>query len=135
MTNPSKSKGTQFETDVVRFAQANGFPYSERRALAGNLDKGDLTLCPGVIVECKAWADFSDGNVTDWWAETLREKKNANASIALLVVKRAYRPTSMAWCWVQGEWSYWSCYYLQDALDMLRDMGWGSARPVPGDVL
>lgn len=130
MSNPSKNKGTKFETDVVRYAQENGFRYSERRALAGNLDKGDLTLCPGIIVECKAWADFSDGDVGMWWAETLREKKNANASIALLIVKRAYQPTAKAWCWVQGEWGFWSAYYLHDALDMLRDQGWGDSRNV-----
>lgn len=130
MTNRSKSRGTAWETAVVKHAAANGFPYCERRALAGNLDKGDLTLCPGVIVECKDWANYADGDVTEWWRETLVEKKNANASVALLVVKRAYRPTGMAWCWIQGEWGYWQAMRLDDALAMLRDMGWGDARNV-----
>jgi hypothetical protein len=128
MTNRNKSRGTAWETAVAKHAQSRGFPYCERRALAGNTDKGDLTLCPGVIIECKDWAAYNDGNVTEWWRETLAEKKNANASVALLVVKRSYQPAGKAWCWVQGEWGYWSAYRLDDALDMLRDQGWGSAR-------
>jgi hypothetical protein len=128
VTNHSKNRGTRWETEVVKHARANGFPYCERRALAGNADKGDLTLCPGVIVECKDWSDYTNGDVSEWWRETLKEKKNANASVALLVVKRAYQGTGMAWCWVQGEWGYWSAYRLDDALSMLRDNGWGNAR-------
>lgn len=130
MTNKRKSRGTSWETAVARYANENGFPYAERRALAGNLDKGDLTLCPGIIVECKDWADYCDSDVTKWWEETRKEKANANASIALLVVKRAYRPTGMAWCWMTGEWGFWSAYRLEDALSMLRDMGWGDGRNV-----
>jgi hypothetical protein len=32
MANPSKRKGTQFETDVVRYLVDHGFPFAERRA-------------------------------------------------------------------------------------------------------
>lgn len=130
MANPNKNRGTAWETAIVRHANANGFPFAERRALSGNLDKGDGTLCPGIIFEAKDWADYGDGDVTNWWAETAKEKKNANASIALLIVKRAYRPTGMAWCWLQGEWGFWSAYRLDDALNMLRDQGWGDSRNV-----
>lgn len=128
MANPSKNKGTQFETDVVRYAQANGFRYSERRALAGNLDKGDATLCPGVILEMKAWADYSDGDIVKWQAETACEKKNANASIAILVVKRARKNVAQSHAYIVDEWGYYSAYFLADLLDKLRDQGWGDPR-------
>ncbi len=40
----SKQKGTAAETAVVKYLKANGFPKAERRALQGNLDKGDISL-------------------------------------------------------------------------------------------
>lgn len=128
MSNPSKNKGTQFETDVVRYAQSNGFPYCERRALAGNLDKGDATLCPGIILEMKAWAEWSDGDIVNWQRETEREKKNANASIGILVVKRPRKNVAASYAYVVDEWGYFGCYFLADLLDKLRDQGWGSPR-------
>jgi hypothetical protein len=49
--NKSKIKGTAYETAVVRHLNDNGFPYAERRALAGNLDKGDIAGIPSVVME------------------------------------------------------------------------------------
>lgn len=126
MTNRSKNRGTAWETAVVKYLRENGFPGAERRALSGSNDKGDITVCPGIIAECKDWADYGDGDVADWWKQTATERKNANAAIGLLVVKRAYRPTGMAWCWMQDGWGYWSAYMLQDALAHLRDNGYGN---------
>jgi hypothetical protein len=124
--NTSKAKGTAWESEVVKYLRANGFEQAERRALAGNADKGDILVCPGVIAECKAWATFTDGDVVEWWAETATEKKNANASVALLIIKRPRKGADRAWCWRQGEWGYWHAQFLSEALEELRDMGWGS---------
>jgi len=124
--NTSKAKGTAWESEVVKYLRANGFEQAERRALAGNADKGDILVTAGVIAECKAWATFTDSNVVDWWAETATEKKNANASVALLIVKRPRKGAAQSWCWRQGEWGYWHAQFLSDALNELRDMGWGS---------
>jgi hypothetical protein len=52
----SKAKGTAAETAVVRFLQANGYPHAERRALAGNQDRGDIAGIPGLVLEVKAAA-------------------------------------------------------------------------------
>ena len=53
MANPSKAKGTAWETACTNWAREHGFPHAERRALAGALDKGDLMI-PGLMIECKA---------------------------------------------------------------------------------
>lgn len=127
MTRP-KDIGTAFETACVKFLRDNGFPGAERRALSGALDKGDLLVCPGVIAECKAWSTVTDGNIADWWDETAREKKNANASVALLVVKRPRKPVAQAWCWRTTEWGFYHAQWFGHAVNELRDMGWGDPR-------
>jgi hypothetical protein len=53
MTNPSKKRGTAWETQVVRYLQ-QWWPNTERRALNGGLDKGDVLGLPGLVVECKS---------------------------------------------------------------------------------
>lgn len=91
MTNRSKNIGTAGETAVVRYLRKNGFPDAERRALAGQQDKGDILVCKDVIAEVKAGAaaeNASDEKLRAWYEETLTEKKNAGASLAFLVVKR-----------------------------------------------
>lgn len=81
----SRAKGTAFETLVVRWLREHGFPYAERRALHGTLDKGDITGCGPLVFECKAKKahDFSG-----WLKETEIERHNANADYGILVVKR-----------------------------------------------
>lgn len=49
----SRDRGTRWESAIVGYLQEHGFPYAERRALAGALDKGDVTGVPGVMVEAK----------------------------------------------------------------------------------
>lgn len=83
--------GTAVESAIVRYARAHGFPHADRRPLAGALDKGDVLLCPGVIVEAKggkAAEHASDGQIAAWLAETEAERVNANAAIGVLVTKR-----------------------------------------------
>lgn len=53
MVNRPKDKGTWAETRVTEFLRDNGWPYAERRALAGVTDKGDITGCPGLVFEVK----------------------------------------------------------------------------------
>jgi len=61
----SKSKGTAWETAVVRHLAAEGFPHAERRALKGTSDRGDIAGIPGWVLEAKncratelaAWVD------------------------------------------------------------------------------
>ena len=88
----SKRIGTPFETQTVRYLQSRGFRWAERRPLSGAADRGDILVCPGVIVECKAGKaamSASDGQIEKWLGETERERVNANAELALLVTKRS----------------------------------------------
>ena len=81
----SKAKGTAFETAVVRYLQANGFPYAERAPLAGNKDRGDITGTPGLVWECK---NAKTIRLSEWIDETETETVNANADYGILIVKR-----------------------------------------------
>lgn len=107
----SKDKGTRFETDVVRYLQANGFPYAERRALAGNLDKGDITGLPGIVLELKATKSIDlAGAVTE--AEI--EAKNAGVDTFAAVIKRRNKATSEAYAVMP----------LRKLVELLRDAEW-----------
>lgn len=86
-----KDIGTRFETVVVNYLRIHGFPHAERRALAGVLDRGDITGTPGIAWECKAGAaahTASDLVVTTWLADTERERRAANADVGVLVIAR-----------------------------------------------
>jgi hypothetical protein len=95
MANPSKIKGTRFESDVVAHLRENGFPHAERRALAGNVDKGDITgLGPRWVIECKAVAAIKLAEFVD---EAECERVNAGADYGVAVVKRRGKGVSRAY--------------------------------------
>lgn len=85
MVNRSKQKGTSTETLVVNYLRENGWPYAERRALSGSLDKGDIAGMPGIAVEVK----YGNGTlkIGPWLTETGIERLNAAADHGILVVK------------------------------------------------
>lgn len=85
MANPSKTKGTAWESAVTAFLIEAGWPYAERRALAGNLDKGDIAGVPAVMIECKAEKAITLGTYA---AEVAVEKANANAKVGVAWIKR-----------------------------------------------
>lgn len=84
-----RQKGTTFETLIVNYLRDSGaFPYAERRALHGTVDKGDITGTPGLVWECK---NHKQIKLAEWIDETEVERGNANADIGILVVKRVGR--------------------------------------------
>lgn len=105
MANPSKERGTRFETAVARYLRAElGDPRIERRALHGARDMGDLH---GIrahgwegIAECKAHRRMAPGLVEAWREQALAERGNADADFVLLVVKAWQRSVSQAECHV-----------------------------------
>ena len=108
MTNPSKSKGTAAETAVVRYARAHGFPHADRLTLTGRYDRGDVLLAPGAIAEVKAGKaaqGASYNQVLAWLDETERERVNARADIAVLIVQRQG--------YGLGRVETWSCWYME----------------------
>lgn len=80
-----RQKGTSFETLIVEFLRANGFPYAERRALHGTADKGDITGTGPLVWECKNHKTLA---LSEWLRETEVERRNADADHGVLVVKR-----------------------------------------------
>jgi hypothetical protein len=100
----SKSIGTRCESAVVKVAQASGFPYAKRLALSGSADEGDVQLDSRgqVIVEVKggkAAESASDSLIEKWLLDTERERVNAGANRAFLVVKRAGKGDRNAGQW------------------------------------
>lgn len=124
MANRSKDIGTKAETAVVNAARPLGFPGAERRALAGVQDRGDILLAPGVVIEVKggnAARTASDLDIERWLAETERERFNAHAEVAFLVVQRAGVGAPNAHRWH----AYWRHGWIADLRDYpadLRDM-------------
>lgn len=93
----SKDKGTAAETMFVNYLVNNGWPYAERRALAGVLDKGDVSGTPGLVWEVKHVG--RNIKMAEWIAETVVERDNAKAEHGILVMKpRGYGAARV------GEW-------------------------------
>lgn len=139
MVNKPKRIGTSGESAVVRYAQAHGFPHAERRTLGGagyGQDRGDVLLTVGAIAQVKAGKyakAASYPQVLAWLDDTERQRVNANADIALLIVQRAGYGTERV-----GMWSCWwmetfpfgpvpACVTLENGLLRLRWSGWGDA--------
>lgn len=125
MANPSKAKGSRFESAFEKWWTANVGP-CHRMTLHGRDDHGDVggISVNGLdgIVECKNYSfrqkDRSNrrptaGQLAKWFCETEAERRNSCADIALLVVHRpgcADRangdvvPDSFGrnWCWVSA---------------------------------
>lgn len=83
--NRSKQKGTAWESKVVGYLRECGWPFAERRALAGSLDKGDLTGIPGLCCEMKSAARI---DLSGWLDEAEVERDNAGARIGVAWIKR-----------------------------------------------
>ena len=134
----SKNIGTRAETAVVKYLHNNGFGLAERRALRGARDVGDLLLCPGLIAEVKAGEKaktFQQKLLADWQKQTMNERVNAGADVAVLVVQRRGYGALNAdkwWAWITPEPALASGQTLQQAwmplasaLTLLRADGWG----------
>lgn len=81
----NKQRGTSWESAIVKFLHAAGFPYAERRALAGAKDRGDLTGIPGLVVEAK---NVSRLDLSGWLDEAELERDNDGARYGVVWLKR-----------------------------------------------
>jgi len=118
MTNRPRQKGTAAESAVAGWLRDNGFPHAERRALAGVIDKGDITGTPGVCWEIKSHNRLA---IPEWLRELDVESANSGAGVGLLVVK----PKGIGATRV-GDW--WAVQRLSHAAALVRDAGWGLPR-------
>lgn len=113
MVNRPKIKGTAAETAIVRYLNVHGFPHAERRALAGAVDKGDVSGVVGWVVESK------DTKADAWGpqlAETTKERDNAGADHGVLIRKR--RGTTDV-----GRW--FAVMEVEDLVRLMREAGYG----------
>jgi hypothetical protein len=72
----SKTKGTAWESAIVRHLAGEGFPHVERRALKGTQDRGDIAGIPGVVIEAKNCRTVS---LAAWVDEAAVEQANDGA--------------------------------------------------------
>lgn len=131
----SRDKGTAAETAIVRWARLNGFPWADRQPLRGR-DQGDITLCPGVIIEAKNHARtgvaIGPSVLRLWLRQTEVERDAAGADHGILVVKRAGTADVGRWA------AYLPLHRLAGVLaDTQADRWWserGHAYPVSMDL-
>lgn len=88
MSNPSKRKGTAWESVIVEYLRGRGFPHAERRALAGASDRGDVAGVPGVVIEAKSCRELRLG---PWLDEAETERANDRADLGVVWLKRRGR--------------------------------------------
>lgn len=84
----ARAKGTRWESAIVTYLNEQGFVMAERRALAGALDKGDITGIPGVVIEAKNTKTIPLAQFLD---EAHAEARNANADVGVAWIKRRGR--------------------------------------------
>ncbi len=91
MSNPSKQKGTFFETLVKDYLCSKGFKTAHRTALSGGYDTGDINGITNtetdrdVSVQCKNQKKF---NLSGWLDDTVEQAERLDDAVPLLVVKR-----------------------------------------------
>ncbi len=118
--NPSKRKGTAWESAIVAYLRP-WFPWVERRALSGSNDKGDISGIPGLVIEAK---DAQRHELAVWMNEAEQERKNAGASLALLVIKRRRKPVGDAY----------AVMTLRQAVELIRDEDTAPMAPNESEV-
>lgn len=86
MANPRKAKGTRWESDIVKYLRANGFPEARRVVQAGFADDGDIHVLDFVI-QAKAYR-----NITEAFNEGVKgykvQRVNAGLPFGVAIVKR-----------------------------------------------
>lgn len=93
MSNPSKKKGTEGETKVVKFLNSRGIQ-AERRALSGSKDMGDIKMMWRGFDEFtlevktgKQTANPSRSQIEEWLRQAIEEGNNAGCRSALVVLR------------------------------------------------
>ena len=109
MSHPNKVKGTRWESEVVDYLAANGFPSIERRSLKGNKDQGDIANVADWVLECKNEKTIGLGgymdegateltNAQDYWRALIKTTETPpRPSWFAAIVKRRRKNVSAAY--------------------------------------
>jgi hypothetical protein len=102
MTNPSKQKGTAYETALVTMMRDEWYIDAYRRPLTGGSDQGDIGVHshPDITIEAK---NHKAMQLSAWMDQLEVEKVNAHATIAVLAVKRRGKTAAGSYFIVDGE--------------------------------
>ncbi|MCW2957153.1 MAG: hypothetical protein JWO69_2022 [Thermoleophilia bacterium] len=115
MSNPSKAKGTAWESRLVDYLKPH-WPHVERRTLSGSKDRGDIAGLVGVVVEAK---DCRTVTLGAWLDEAEVEKANDGADVGVVWAKRRGKTDPGAGFVVMSG---------QQFVDLLLDAGYGDPR-------
>jgi len=96
MANPSKNKGTSAESALVAYLREHGYPATERRALRGAKDGGDIAWLPWIALEVK---NYRTPHHQAWLREVEQERANLGALIGVV----AHKPHGVGLA-SQGDW-------------------------------
>ena len=117
LSNPSKQKGTAFETLVVEYLKSRGLD-CERRALHGNTDKGDVAGVKGWTFELKNRKSLDIGGAIDeakleahnartrWFAAIIKRPRKGQAAEAIAAMPLSLLVTIIR----ELEWAEWHGY-------------------------
>jgi Holliday junction resolvase len=108
-----KAKGTAAESAVVGYLREQGWPHAERRALSGNVDKGDIAGVAGVCLEVKSCKTI---DLAGWLKEALLEQINAKARVGAVVAKKRGTTNPADW---------YAVLTFGQLTELLRDAGYG----------
>lgn len=109
----NRSRGHQAERDVAKWLRHHGgFPHAERAVRTGFTaadravaDEGDITGCPGLVVQVKCVARE---DITSWMAETEDQRIAADADLGVLVQRRSGRASpGQWWAWLPARGFVW----------------------------
>lgn len=124
MANPSGRKGWAGESPVLDYLKRRGFRHVFRLRTQGPQDKGDIGNLFDVCIEIKNQARY---DIPGWMRETAKEKKNAEAETAALIVKpKGVGATKVA------EW--WTILTLEDYVSLLIKAGYEPYEPPTGQA-
>lgn len=91
MANQMKSLGTSHETAIKNWLRENGWPYADRRTLAGASDEGDLRLSERVpfTIEAKTAKSTTDkASLGAFMKELVAEVENSNSESGAVILKK-----------------------------------------------
>ena len=103
MSTYNKTKGTKFETDVMKYLRSLGH-FVERLAKAGANDEGDLVAIVAGQTYVLELKNRKKIDLPSFWKEAQVEAENyakarglASVPLAFVIVKRRNAPTEKAW--------------------------------------
>lgn len=86
MANPRKAKGTRWESDIVKYLRANGFPEARRVVQAGMADDGDIHV-RDFVIQAKAYRSIAEG-INEGVKGYKIQRVNAGLPYGVSIVKR-----------------------------------------------